>query len=78
MAELPSLSTREEIQSYLRGVAEEVGVALELPEAAAELDRRDQLGHFRKKFTVPTIEQLLEKDDIEEGISDLQEVVEPD
>lgn len=60
---LPELKSREDVQAYLRSVAEEVGVALESSEVAAELDRRDQLAGFRDKFHVPTIAQLLEQDE---------------
>lgn len=61
MPQLPDLRTREEIQSYLHGVADEVGVALNSPAVAQELDRRDQLAGFRAKFAVPTIGELLEE-----------------
>lgn len=59
---LPQLATREEIQSYLTGVAAEVGVALEDPRVAEELDKRDELAAFRKKFALPTIGQMLEEE----------------
>ncbi len=68
MATLPQLVTREEIQSYLEGVATEVGVALEDPKAAEELDKRDQLGAFRKKFGLPTIGQLLDEGERDESM----------
>ena len=60
-ATLPQLATREEVQSYLRGVAAEMGVSLEDPKVAEELDRRDQLAAFRKKFALPKIGQLLDE-----------------
>ena len=60
-SQLPDLRTREEIQSYLHGVAKEVGMAINSPEVALELDRKDQLAGFRGKFEVPTIGQLLEE-----------------
>ena len=60
---LPELRSRGEVQGYLKSVAEEVGMALESSEVAAELDRRDQLAAFRDKFHIPTIGQLLERDE---------------
>lgn len=62
----PELKSREELQTYLRGVAEERGVSLESAEVAQELDRRDQLATFRKKFAIPTIGQLLDEDERDE------------
>lgn len=59
--QLPDLRTREEIQTFLLGVAKEVGVALDSSEVAEELDRRDQLAEFRGKFELPTIGQLLDE-----------------
>jgi hypothetical protein len=59
--QLPDLRTREDIQTYLSRVAKEVGVALDSPEVAEVLDRRDQLAGFRGKFELPTIGQLLEE-----------------
>lgn len=61
MAKLPELRTRDEIQTYLKGVAKEMDMALDSPKVAEELDKRDQLSEFRKKFSVPTIGQLLEE-----------------
>ena len=58
---LPELTTREEVQSFLQSVAAEVGVALEDSRVAEELDKRDELAPFRKKFSFPTIGQLLEE-----------------
>ncbi len=66
---LPELTTREEVQSFLRGVAAEVGVALEDSRVAEELDRRDELAPFRKKFSLPTIGQLLEESERDESTS---------
>ena len=64
---LPDLRTRHDIQSYLLGVAKELGVALEKAEVAAELDRRDQLARFREEFNVPTIGELLDENEREKG-----------
>lgn len=64
---LPELRTRGEIQSYLRSVADEVGMSLHSPRVAEELDRRDQLANFRGKFALPTIGQLLDEAERDES-----------
>ena len=60
-AELPSLRTREEVQSYLTGLAGELGVALDDRQLAAELDKRDQLAKFRSQFHIPTVGSIVGK-----------------
>ena len=55
---LPSLSTREDIQAYLTGLASELGLALDDQQLAVELDSRDQLAKFRSQFHVPTVGEL--------------------
>ena len=55
---LPDLSTREDIQTYLTSLAGELGMALDDEQLAVELDRRDQLARFRSQFHVPTVGQL--------------------
>ena len=60
-AGLPSLKTREEVQSYLTGLAGELGVALDNRQLAAELDRRDQLAKFRSQFHIPTVGSIVGK-----------------
>ena len=67
MSTLPDLRTREAIQSYLRGLAAELGVSLGDPQLAAELDKRDKLAEFRSKFHVPIISDFLEKEERAEG-----------
>lgn len=67
--QLPELRTREEIQLYLRGVAESMGVALDSSKVAEELDKRDQLAEFRRKFQLPTIGQLLDENERDESES---------
>ena len=67
MSTLPDLRTRDAIQSYLRGLAAELGVSLGDPRLAAELDKRDKLAEFRSKFHVPTISDFLEEGDRAEG-----------
>ena len=67
MASLPELETRDEVQKYLQGLAEELGVSLESSELAGELDRRDQLAHLRQKFSMPIIGKMLDGADIEKG-----------
>ena len=67
MSTLPDLRTREAIQSYLRGLAAELGVSLGDPRLAAELDKRDKLAEFRSKFHVPIISDFLEKEERAEG-----------
>ena len=67
MSTLPDLRTRDAIQSYLRGLAAELGVSLGDPRLAAELDKRDKLAEFRSKFHVPIISDFLEEGDRAEG-----------
>ena len=67
MSTLPDLRTRDAIQSYLRGLAAELGVSLGDPRLAAELDKRDKLAEFRSKFHVPVISDFLEEGDRAEG-----------
>ena len=67
MSTLPDLRTREAIQSYLRGLAAELGMSLGDPRLAAELDKRDKLAEFRSKFHVPIISDFLEKEERAEG-----------
>ena len=55
---LPSLSTREDVQAYLTGLAGELGMALDDQQLAVELDSRDQLARFRSQFHVPTVGEL--------------------
>ena len=55
---LPSLSTREDVQAYLTGLASELGMKLDDEQLAVELDSRDQLARFRNQFHVPTVGQL--------------------
>ena len=51
--------TREEVQSYLRRLSKDLGVSITDTSYAAELESRDPLAHFRKKFHVPTVGELL-------------------
>ena len=55
---LPSLSRREDIQSYLTSLAGELGKALDDEQLAMELDSRDQLARFRSQFHLPTVGEL--------------------
>ena len=55
---LPSLSRREDIQSYLTSLAGELGMALDDEQLAVELDSRDQLARFRSQFHLPTVGEL--------------------
>ena len=55
----PDLRTRDEVQQYLRGVAETLGVSESDNAVAEELDRRDTLAHFRGCFHIPSVGQLL-------------------
>lgn len=59
---LPDLRTRDAIHGYIRGVAEQVGVKEDDDLVAAELDRRDALSPFRKSFRVPSVDQILERE----------------
>ena len=59
--------TREEIQQYLKSLALELGVPITDPSYAAALDSRDPLAHFRHKFSIPSIEELMEGKQIAEG-----------
>lgn len=51
--------TREGIQQYLKGVSTELGVPITDPSYAAALDSRDPLAHFRERFNIPSVEELL-------------------
>ncbi len=64
---LPDLRTRHDIQTYLSGVAKELGVSLERDEVAAELDRRDQLAKLRGEFNIPTIGELIDENERGKG-----------
>ena len=59
--------TREEIQQYLKSLSLELGVPITDPSYAAALDSRDPLAHFRQKFSIPSIEELMEGKQIAEG-----------
>ena len=52
--------SREEVQGHLRQLAGELKLALTDPQFAAALDARDELAHFRAKFHIPLIGDLLE------------------
>ena len=58
LPKLPSLSTREDVQAYLTGLASELGMKLDDEQLAVELDSRDRLAQFRNQFHVPTVRQL--------------------
>ena len=64
---LPNLKTRESLRGYLNGLALEIGVPLTKRHFAEELDRRDELAHFRDLFHVPIISELLDEDEIAGG-----------
>ena len=53
--------SREEVQGHLRQLAGELKLALTDPQFAAALDARDELAHFREKFHIPLIGELLEE-----------------
>lgn len=65
---LPELSTREDVQSYLRSLAQQLDLPITDPQFAAALDSRDQLGEFRNKFFIPKIGDLLKGRDIASGM----------
>ena len=60
-AVLPSLSTREEVQGFITGLAGQLGVGLDDKHLAAELDKQDQLAELRGQFHVPRVGDLLDK-----------------
>lgn len=58
----PDLRTRDALHSYLRGVAETLGVEEDDDAVAAELDLRDSLSHMRSSFHIPRSGALGEMD----------------
>ena len=64
---LPSLRTREAIQGYLRGLAQQLGVKQADEWLARELDGRDQLSHLRGSFNYPTIGDMLDEEERDSG-----------
>lgn len=64
---LPNLRTREAIQGYLRGLAQQLGVKEADEWLARELDSRDQLSHLRGSFNMPTIGDMLDEEERESG-----------
>lgn len=62
---LPDLRTRDAIRSYIRGVAEQLGVKEDDDALAVELDGRDALARFRNCFHVPSVDQILEREQSE-------------
>ena len=68
MESFPALDSREAIQGYITTLAEKEGVALDDPKLATELDKRDKLVSFRSKFHLPTIGELLEGEEVEQGV----------
>ena len=68
MAAATYFETRDQVQDYLLTLVEELGVNLEDPAMATELDRRDELKSFRERFEVPAIGELLEESHRDPGI----------
>jgi len=64
---LPNLRTREAIQGYLRGLAQQLGVKQADEWLARELDGRDQLSHLRSSFNYPTIGDMLDEEERDSG-----------
>ena len=58
---LPSLTTRQDVQAYITGLAGEVGANLDDRQLATELDKRDQLAKFRSQFYIPKVGDVREK-----------------
>ncbi len=71
MEVLPYLESKESIQSYLESVAGGEGVGLDDLRLATTLDNRDKLASFRAKFCLPTIGEILEGQEIAEGVCKL-------
>ena len=65
---LPYFDSREAIQSYISSLAQGEGVELDNVHLASALDKRDKLASFRSKFHVPTIGELLEGEEIADGV----------
>lgn len=63
--DLPDLRTRDAIHGYIHGIAEQLGVKEDDDAVAAELDRRDALARFRNSFHVPSVDQILEREQSE-------------
>ncbi len=59
--------TRVEIQQYLKDLSLELGVSITDPKYAAALDSRDPLAHFRQKFSIPSIGELMEGKQLAQG-----------
>lgn len=59
--------TRVDIQQYLNALSKELGTSITDQKFANELDSRDPLAHFRLKFSMPTIGELLEGEEIASG-----------
>lgn len=60
--DLPDLRTRDAIHGYIHGIAEQLGVKVDDDAVAAELDGRDALARFRNSFHVPSVDQILERE----------------
>lgn len=55
--------------TLFNNVASELGVSVTDPRFPTELDSRDPLAHFRDRFCIPSIEELLDGRDIPPGQS---------
>lgn len=64
---LPDLGTREAIQGYLRGLAQQLEVREADERLARELDSRDQLSYLRGSFNMPTIADMLNEEERDSG-----------
>ena len=71
MEGFPYLESKGSIQSYLESVAGGEGVGLDDLRLATTLDNRDKLASFRAKFCLPTIGEILEGQEIAEGVCKL-------
>ncbi len=61
------LTSRDEVQSYLLRLADDLGVPLDDAAVATELDKRDELASFGGRFEVPKIGDLLEEEKRDPG-----------
>lgn len=55
-----AVRTREEVQGYLQQLAREQGLELSDPQFAAVLDKQDELAHYRSRFNIPVVGNMMD------------------
>ena len=58
---MADLNTRDDVQQYIRQIAQSLGVDEGDDRVAQQLDRQDPLAHLRSCFHIPSIGQLLDE-----------------